>query len=98
MLDYDRIDVSEWIDVDETIMNHVGILFVIIITFLKDILDLTHDRHDLMEKIISFNDVAIVSLIGNDYRNQFLYKSKDGAITIMETSDLKEKSGSLENF
>ena len=71
MLDYDRIDVSEWIDVDETIMNHVGILFVIIITFLKDILDLNHDRHDLMEKIISFNDVAIASLIGNNYRNQF---------------------------
>ena len=40
---------------------------------------------------MSFNDVAIVSNKGNDYKIHLLYMSKDEAINIMKIADLKEK-------
>ena len=40
--------------------------------------------HDLMQKAMSFNDVAIVSVKGSDYRIHFWYMSKDDAINIMK--------------
>ena len=39
-----------------------------------------------MQKAISFNDVAIVSIKGSDYRIPFWYMSKDDAINIMKNS------------
>ena len=48
-----------------------------------------------MQKAINFNDVAIVSVKGSDYRIYFWYMSKDDAINIMENSNLNEKSGFL---
>ena len=53
--------------------------------------------HDLMQKVINFNDVAIVSIKGCYYRIHFWYMSKDDAMNIMKNSDLKE-SGSLKFF
>ena len=50
--------------------------------------------HDLMQKVIYFNDVYIVSIKGCYYRIHFWYMSKDDAMNIMKNSDLKE-SGSL---
>ena len=44
--------------------------------------------HDLMQKAIKFNDVAIVSIKGSEYRNHFWYISKDDAINIMKNSNL----------
>ena len=44
--------------------------------------------HDLMQKAIEFNDVAIVSIKGSEYRNHFWYISKDDAINIMKNSNL----------
>ena len=38
---------------------------------------------------MNFNDVAIVSIKGNDYRIHFWYMSKDDAINIMKISGLK---------
>ena len=50
-----------------------------------------------MQKVMNFNDVAIVSVKGGDYRVHSFYISKDDAINIMKNSDLK-KSGSLQFF
>ena len=44
--------------------------------------------HDFMQKAINFNEVAIVSIKGNDYRIHFWYMSKDEAISIMQISSL----------
>ena len=44
---------------------------------------------------MNFNDVAIVSIKGNDYRFNFWYMSKDDTISIMNNSSLNEKTGSL---
>ena len=51
--------------------------------------------HDLMQKAMSFNDVAIVSIKGSDYRIHFWYMSKDDAISIMHNSNLIDKKGTL---
>ena len=51
--------------------------------------------HDLMQKAMNFNDVAIVSVKGSDYRIHFWYMSKNNAINMMENSHLNEKSESL---
>ena len=48
-----------------------------------------------MQKAMNFNDVAIVSIKGNDYRIHFWYISKDDAISIMNNSSLNEKTGSI---
>ena len=50
--------------------------------------------HGLMQKAINFNDAAIASIKGSDYRIHFWYMSKDDAINIMKISDLK-KNGLL---
>ena len=40
---------------------------------------------------MNFNDVAIVSVKGSDYRIHFWYISENDAIAIMKYSDLNEK-------
>ena len=51
--------------------------------------------HNLMQKAMNFNDVAIVSIKENDYRIHFWYMSKDDEINIMNNYSLDEKAGSL---
>ena len=51
--------------------------------------------HDLIQKAMNFNDVAIVSVKGNDYRIHFWYTSKNDAISIMHNSNLIDKKGTL---
>ena len=46
-----------------------------------------------MQKAMNFNDVAIVSIKGNDYIIHFRYMSKDDAINITKNSNSNEKSG-----
>ena len=45
-----------------------------------------------MQKAISFNDVAIASIKGSDYRIHFWYMSKDDAIKIMNNFNLNEEN------
>ena len=47
---------------------------------------------------MSFNDIAIVSVKGNDYRIHFWYMSRDDAISIMHNSNLTDKKGTLYFF
>ena len=54
--------------------------------------------HDLMQKTINFNDVAIVSIKWNDYRIRFWYTSKNDAIVLITNSNLNDKNGILSNF
>ena len=48
-----------------------------------------------MQKALNFNDVAIASAKGSDYRIHFWYMSKNNAINIMKNSNLNEKGGLL---
>ena len=51
-----------------------------------------------MQKAINFNDIAIVSIKGNDYRISFWYMSKDDVINVMKNPNLNEKTGLLYFF
>ena len=48
-----------------------------------------------MQKVLSFNNVAIVYIKGSCYRIHFWYMSKDDAINIMNGSNLADKRGVL---
>ena len=91
MLEYDRIDISEGNDVNKTslpkecdICRH---------WYFKDIgfryePYLCNGYHDLIQKSMSFNNVAIVYVKGSAYRIHFWYMSKDDATNIMNGSNL----------
>ena len=49
--------------------------------------------HDLMEEVMNLNDVAIISIKGNDYRIHSWYTSNNDAVSIMKTFNLNKKSG-----
>ena len=98
MLEYDRINVSEEIVINKTNTSkecHVCHYWNFQDISLKHQPYICNGCHDLMQKTMNFNDVAIVSVKGSDYRIYFLYMSKDDAINIMKNSNLNEKSGSL---
>ena len=74
MLEYDRIDISEGIDINKT--NALKEYDICHYWYFKNIgfkyeLYLCNRCHDLMQKAMSFNDVAIVSVKGCDYRIHF---------------------------
>ena len=74
MLEYDRINVSEGIDVNKT--NASKESDICYYWYFEDI-GFTYEPylcngwHDLMEKAMSFSDVDIVSVKGNAYRTLF---------------------------
>ena len=98
MLEYDRIDISEGIDINKTnVSKECDICHYW--HFLDKIFNcepyFCNGCHDLMQKAMNFNNVAIVSIKGDDYSIHFWYMRKDDAISIMNNSNLNEKVGSL---
>ena len=92
MLEYDRTDIYEGVDVNET--N----LFVT--WYFKDIgfkykLYLCNNCYDLMQKAKSFNNIAIVYVKENAYKIIFWYMSKDYVINIMNGCIVTDKRGAL---
>ena len=51
-----------------------------------------------MQNAMNFNDVAIVSIKGNDYKIHFWDMSKNDAIILMTNSNLKDENGILSKF
>ena len=95
MLEYDRIDISEGIDMNKTdASKEQGICnfwyFLSKNFHCKPYL--CNDCLNLMQKSMNFNDVAIVSIKGIDCRIHFWGMSKDDAVRIMNKSTLNEKS------
>ena len=96
MLEYDRIDISEGIDVNKTNLSKE--CDICHYWYFKDI-GFKYEKyfcngcHDLMEKATSFNNVAIVSVKEIAYRINFWYMSKDDAINITSCSNLADKRG-----
>ena len=94
MLEYDRIDISEGIDVNKTSASKE--CDICHFWYFKDIgfkyePYLCNGCHDLMQKAMIFNDVAIVYVKRSAYRIHFWYMSKDDAISIMSNSNLVDK-------
>ena len=98
MLEYDRIDSSEEIDVNKTSLSKE--CDICCYWYFKDIgfryePYLCNGCHDLMQKALSFNDVAIVYVKESVYRIHFWYMSKDNAICKMNNFNLVDKKGVL---
>ena len=94
MLEYNRTDISEGIDVNKkSASKECDICHY---WYFKDI-GLKYEKylcngcHDLMQKAVSFNNVDIVYVKGSAYRINFWYMSKDDAIKIMNNSNLANK-------
>ena len=101
MLEYDRIDISEGIDVNKT--NASKEWDICCYCYFKDIgfkyeSYLCNGCRDLMQKAMSFNNTAIVYVKGSAYGIHFWYMRKDDGINIMKNSNLVHKMGVLENF
>ena len=80
MLKCDKIDISEEIDVNKT--NASKQCDICHYWYFKDIgfkykPYLCNDCHDLIQKTMNFNDVAIIYVKGSAYRIHFWYLSKD---------------------
>ena len=80
MLEYNRIDISEGIDVNKTNLSKE--CDICHYWYFKDIgfeyePNLCNRCHHLMQKAMSFNIVAIVYDKGSGYRIHFWYMSKD---------------------
>ena len=98
MLEYDRIDISEGIDVNKTSASKE--CDICCYWYFKDIgfkceSYLCNGCRNLTQKAMSFNNNAIVYVKGSAYRIHFWYMRKDDAINIMNNSNLVHKIGVL---
>ena len=98
MLDHNRIDILEGIDVNKT--NASKECDICHYWYFKDIgfkyeKYLCNGCHDLMQKAMIFINVATVCVKGNAYRIYFWHMSKNDAINIMNGSILVDKRGVL---
>ena len=97
-LEYNRIDISEGVDVNKTSASKE--CDICHYWYFKDI-SFKYEKypcngsHHLMQKAMSFNNIAIAYVKRNAYRTNFWYMSKDDAIKIMNNSNLADKMGVL---
>ena len=96
MLEYDRIDISEGIDINKTNARKecdICHYWYFLDKNFNYEPDLCNGCHDLMQKAMKFNDDA-----ANGYRIHFWYMSKNDAINIMNNSNLNKKTRVLYFF
>ena len=98
MLEYERIHISEGADVNKT--NLLKECDICHYWYFKDIgfkykKYLCNGCHDLMQKAISFKNVAIIYIEGNAYRINFWCMNKDDTMDIMNGYNLVDKRGVL---
>ena len=98
MSEYDKIYISEGIDIDKTNKtkecNNCHYWYFLDKNFNYEPY-LWNGCHDLMQKALIFKNVTIVSIKRNDYRIHFWYISKNDAIALMTNSSLNDKAGIL---
>ena len=95
-IQYNKIVISEEIDVNKT--NASKECDICHYWYFEDIgfkyePYLCNGCHDLKQKSMSFNNVAIVYVKRNAYRIHFWYMSKNDAISIMSNFNLVDKKG-----
>ena len=99
MIEYDKIDISEEIDINKSSNKskecHICQYWYFLDKNFSYQNYLYNGCHDLMQKAMNFNDVAIISIKDNDYGIHFWYMGKDDAISIMHNSNLIDKKGVL---
>ena len=98
MLYYDRIDVSEGIDINkanaskECDVCHSWYFLNFSFKFQPNV---CNRCHGLVMMSVNLSDIAILNLKGSAYRCIICLISKNEAINVMQNADLTEKSGFL---
>ena len=95
MLEHDKTDISEWIDINKTNASKECSIYYYWYFLDKNFKYepyLYNGCNDLMQKAMNFNDVAVVSIKKSGYKIHFWNMSEDDAINIMINSNLNEKS------
>ena len=98
MLEYDRIYMSEGIDVTKTANLRKCYIcqywYVLEINY-KFQPKVCNGCHNIMQKALNFNDVVIVFVKKDNYRIHFWHISKYKAVNLLRNADLTEKIGKI---
>ena len=98
MLYFDRIDVSEGIDVNKTSASKecdVCHYWYFLNYSFKFQPNACNRCHDLLMMSLNLSDIAILNIKGSDYRCIISLISKKEVINLMQNADLTEKSENL---
>ena len=90
MLENDRIDISERIDINKANASKecdICHYWYFLDKNFKYDPYLCNGCHDLMQKAINFNNVAIFSVTESDHRIHFWYMSKNDVMNIVKNSN-----------
>ena len=95
MLEYDRIDISEGIDVNKTSNSRECSLCKFYYFLNKNFNYQTHLCHDMSMKANSMQNLAIIYHRGNAYRVNFVFMSNNDAFNLIKNSNIIDKKGVL---
>ena len=99
MLEYNRIDISEGIDVKECNETSTKCSLCKFYYFLNKNFNyqtyLWDGCHDISIKVMSMQNLAIIYHEGNAYRVSFLFMNKNDACNLIKNSNITDKKGVL---
>ena len=98
MLYYDRIDISEGIDVNKTGASQecdICHYWYFLNYSLKFQPNVCNRCHDLLMMSVNLSEIAILKIKSSDYRYIISLISKNEAIKLLQNADLTEKSGTF---
>ena len=98
MLYYDRIDISEGIDVKKTGASQecdICHYWYFLNYSLKFQPNVCNRCHDLLMMSVNLSEIAILKIKSSDYRCIISLISKNEAIKLLQNADLTEKSGTF---
>ena len=99
MLEYDRIDLSEGIDVnkcEETSRKcDLCKFYYFLIKNFNYQMYICDGCHDISIKAISMQNIAIIYHGGNAYRVNFMFMSRNDAFNLIKSSIIIDKNGVL---
>ena len=98
MLYFDRIDLSEGIDINKTSASKKCDIchYWYLLNFSFKLQPNVCNRcHDLLMTSMNLSNIAILNIKGSDYDCIIILISKNEAINLMENDDLTQKSGTL---
>ena len=98
MLEYNKIDISEGIDVNKTSNSGECSLCKFYYFLNKNFnyqMYLCDGYHDMSMKANSMQNLAIIHHKGNAYRINFVFMSKNNAFNLIKNSNIIDKKGVL---
>ena len=98
MIYYDRIDISERVDVNKTSASkvcNISHCWYFLSYSLKSQPNVCYRCQDLLMMSIKLSDIAILNIKGADYQCIISLINKNEAINLMQNVHLTEKGGTL---